>query len=365
MPTSRTATQSDRSNLVLRALAALVALVALLGYVKPAAAGELLRLRLNSKVVVNTPPVKLGDVLAVRGSAPAGWDAIAATPLWRPGQEPIAAQALRVERDDIAERLAAAGVNMADVLLMGGLSCEVTCAWSMPQREAPAPVTDTTPTDPDAPHETTLASAIRTQVEAELKALGGTAEVEFEVGAADALALATPEWTFTIRPGSGEKLGLRQYTVDLQRSGRFYRTVQIVCRVRLIRNVLVAARPLSVGATVSNDDLAVERRVFDQPGDFGLANPAEAIGRQIRHFIPLNTMLTPQDLRNGDIVQRSRPVMLVGGAGGVQVSTSGIALDSGAYGETIRVRLGDPVKSRREVRGVITGPGVVELSDAH
>jgi flagella basal body P-ring formation protein FlgA len=47
----------------------------------------------------------------------------------------------------------------------------------------------------------------------------------------------------------------------------------------------------------------------------------------------------------------------------VHVQLSGVALDSGHFGDSVRVRLGDTRKSRTVLRGVVTGVGTVNVAE--
>ena len=71
-------------------------------------------------------------------------------------------------------------------------------------------------------------------------------------------------------------------------------------------------------------------------------------------------MIRPGNLKSVDLVRRSQPVTVVGGES-VSIRLNGEALDSGGYGETIRVRVGNSRSNRREVRAMITGVGTVRL----
>ena len=80
-------------------------------------------------------------------------------------------------------------------------------------------------------------------------------------------------------------------------------------------------------------------------------------------FIPAGQMVRRSALKSVDMVRRSRPVSVIGSTTSIQVHVTGVALDSGGYGESVRVRLGDSRKDRRVVRGVVTGLGTVRIEE--
>jgi len=47
------------------------------------------------------------------------------------------------------------------------------------------------------------------------------------------------------------------------------------------------------------------------------------------------------------------------------VRLTGMALDSGGYGDTVRIRMGDTRGERQLLRGVVTGLGTVRLVEGN
>jgi hypothetical protein len=206
------------------------------------------QLRLRPSAVVYADQVTLGDVLVL-----ADCDAELRA---RIEHEPVQPRtptgaALAVPHAEVVQRLHGLGVNMARVLVVGALECAVEFSAS------PAAVTGAAATPGgvllrERPAEfagRTLADVLRAHVEDELAELAGHAELEFDRGGDDYIGLTTPPWEFNITSSArGPRLGLREFRVVIRRDGRTQRTVQVFARVRLVRDVLVARRPLSVAA---------------------------------------------------------------------------------------------------------------------
>jgi len=79
--------------------------------------------------------------------------------------------------------------------------------------------------------------------------------------------------------------------------------------------------------------------------------------------VPLGELVPTDALKAGELVVRSRPVTVIGDNASVQVRLSGVALDSGGYGDTVRVRLGDGRRDRKILQGTVTGVGTVRLAE--
>jgi flagella basal body P-ring formation protein FlgA len=332
---------------------------------------DTVRLHLRSEVTVYGEVATLADVLELRDAAPELLELLANTPLRPDGAAAETDTELVVTHAEITHRLNEIGVNMARVLVAGALRCTVQVAQPAPQvvrappREA-APLLRGVQLVGDVQRVgRTLAEVVRDTVQAELAELGGTVELQFERASAPYLRFSTERYEFRVSTRSRNRLGLRDFRVVVRADGRVQHTLSIAAKVRLIRSVVVAARPLSIGNPVRSDDVTLETRVFDQDGELGIPQVAQAVGQQVGQFIPAGAMITSDALDEVDLVKRSSPVIVVTDNGGVQARVSGVARDSGAYGEVIRVRVGSGRKERRELRGVVTGVGEVRLVDGN
>lgn len=319
--------------------------------------GAPVRLQLRAHVVTEDSVPTLRDVLTLDGVDARLIDTIADQPVLADASSVVTA----VTHQQVIERLEALGVNMARVLVSGASRCRITPAPEVAEPvtagQGPAPLVRSG----DDVGRDTLAGRIRRYVELELKDAGGRVDVEFELAGQEFLSLTTPPFHFSIRGERGPELGLRLFRVSIYRDDVRQRTVEVAARVRLIKDVLVAARPLNAGSTVRREHLTFAQRIFDQDPGSGLVRLDEVVGQQVARFVPEGEMLAGGDFRRVDLVKRSRPVTVVG-SGPVSVHLTGTALDSGTYGDAVRVRLGDR-RDRRVVRGVVAGVATVELAE--
>jgi len=330
---------------------------------------EVSRLRLRPQVEVCGAAVTLADVLTFAEADPRLKAEIAHQPV-NPDLQPPAKTVFTHEQ--IVQRLGELGVNLSRVLVSGALNCRVTLeparaqtgveappAWAGAGSRHTAPLTRLQATNEG----NTLADALRTYVNAELASLGGTAEIEFERAGQEFLTLTRPPWEFIIRSSSsgGDKLGLREFEIVIRRDGRTQRTARLAVRVRLVKDVLVARQPLGIGTFVRQEDVALEPRMLERRQDVGLDEVGQIIGQQVKRYIPVGEMIRRGDIKAVDLVKRSRPVSVSSAGDGVSIRLTGMALDSGSYGDTVRVRIGESRKDRRILRGVVTGVGSVSL----
>lgn len=336
-----------------RATTMLLALAAQQSY------AETVRLRVRDIAVVTGRPATLADVLAIE-SAPADVAELATSVSL---ELPAAPLSETITHETIMHKLRAAGVNPGNVLLGGAAHCRLTLAVEAEVEAAPDEAAGPTaaPSAPSAAEGgATLADLLRERITESLRKLNGEVEVEFERSAGDALSLTSPPFEFAIRGSEGQKLGLREFSVAVRRDGKTQRTLRIAAHVRLIKRVLVARRALNQGTQLREDALEFAPRLFAEDGSLGVEFLEQAVGQRVKRFLPAGAMIQPSDLDAMDLVQRSRPVTITGGEN-VSLRLTGVALDRGRYGDTIRVRLGDSRKNQREARGVVTGFASVRL----
>jgi flagella basal body P-ring formation protein FlgA len=324
--------------------------------------GEVACLKLRAQAIVTSDTVTLGDVLEFGDGTEQLAEQVSAQPV---AGDPHARGGAAVGHDQIAKRLDELGANLSRILLSGALQCQIKRAAGQSTGDDPAPDPQSPISDPQSASPGTLAAALRARVDGELAALGGTAEISFERAGQEFLQLTTPPWQFQISSTDRDKVGLREFQVLIRRDGRVQRKASVLARVRLVRPVVVARQPLNPGNFVRGDDVAVETRVFEQGIGREPTRVEEVVGQQIRRFVPPGERVAADALQAVDLVVRSRPVTVTGENAGIQVRLTGVALDSGGYGETVRVRLGDSRRERKMLRGVVTGLGTVHLAEGN
>lgn len=322
-------------------------------------------LRLRSQVTAAGQGVTLAELVDLSAAAPELTARLAASVILEASvAQPIAT----LTHDELIERLHQLGINRATLLLTGALTCTVT----FPELEVIDDDPETQGTSArnsvfrvgasQATHAAgSLAEQVRAYLAREFSEDGGEVEVQFERASQAFLDLTSPTYEFSLRSTGRRKLGPRQVRATIRRDGRTQRTVELFVQVRLVKQVAVAKRPLNVGSLVEADDLRLERHIFDSHEAVGLDDVNVLVGQQVSQFVAAGAQLKRESLKSVDLVKRSRPVTLVGSSVGVRATVTGVALDSGEYGDEVRVRLGDQRRGRRVLRGIVTGVGTVRL----
>jgi flagella basal body P-ring formation protein FlgA len=128
--------------------------------------------------------------------------------------------------------------------------------------------------------------------------------------------------------------------------------------VRVMDQVVVAARPLSRGVTLSADDVRlVEYDLATLPSGY-LLDLAKAVGAQMRLPVAAGSVLLPSQIEGPRLVRRGDLVNAVARAGGLEVRIQAQALADGAAGDTIKLR--NPL-TKKEFSGVVTPEGLVQV----
>lgn len=118
---------------------------------------------------------------------------------------------------------------------------------------------------------------------------------------------------------------------------------------------LITSRRIMAGELIGADDIkAVELPAPEQ--EYGVfANPADVIGKMARSGLAPGVWLRAYMVQAPLAVHINQPVRVLAGDGSFQVAADGIALNNGAIGDDIAVRM----PGSRVVRGTIDAGGNV------
>lgn len=135
-------------------------------------------------------------------------------------------------------------------------------------------------------------------------------------------------------------------------------SIYVPARVRVLAEVLVAARPLAPGAVLTDADLALRSGDLGEFPAGALTDRSQALGHQLSFGLPAGRPLRGDLLRAPLAVQQGQSVTVVSRGAGFQVSTDGRALNNAATGQVAQVR----TAGGQTVSGIARRPGVVEVS---
>ena len=132
--------------------------------------------------------------------------------------------------------------------------------------------------------------------------------------------------------------------------------VFIPVQIKITRNLIVSARPLSSGQTLSAQDIA--KQSMETMQDEGITDEKRVLGKVLRYSISAGTIIRPEMLRASYTVRQGQAVQITVHGGGFTLSNSGIALNNAGPGESVQVR----IESGRVIMGTATEDGSVQIN---
>lgn len=160
----------------------------------------------------------------------------------------------------------------------------------------------------------------------------------------------------TFRPNGGAVVG--NTVIGVRCSGVHPWTLYVPVKVSARLPVVVAARPLVRGEQLGAGDLKLATRDLGNLAYGYLTAESQALGQIVMRQTSAGQVILPGMLAPPILVKRGQQVTLVSSAEGIEVSTEGVALASGARGQWVKVRNS---RSHRIIDGVVAGPGRVSV----
>ncbi len=186
--------------------------------------------------------------------------------------------------------------------------------------------------------------------------------MSFEADSQAFLDLTSPPMTFKLARRTGAVPGLATFEVEVSQDGRVLQTVAVKATVTMVREAVVASRPIVKGTIVLPEDVRVESITARSVQQAVAGDPVLVVGRRAERFFAEGEPLDPQQLSAVPIVSRQQVVRVVAVVGGVRLESVGWALDEAAGGQLVRVKLAD--RPDEPLSGVATAPGVVTVGEA-
>lgn len=131
---------------------------------------------------------------------------------------------------------------------------------------------------------------------------------------------------------------------------------EYIVRARISAPVVVLAAPVAANEVLTDAHVTVGQRDITSIAD-PVTDPVAAVGQTSRRSLRAGDVLRNNSLSAPVLVKRGDAVVMIARIEGIEVSTAGEALDSGARGVTVRVRNS---ASGQTVHMRVTAPGTVE-----
>lgn len=133
-------------------------------------------------------------------------------------------------------------------------------------------------------------------------------------------------------------------------------SIFIPVQIKITRELLISAKPLTTGQIVHEEDLA--RQTTETTQNIGLTDARQAIGKVLRYSIAAGYILREDMLRAPFSVKQGQSVRLSIQGGGFSLSSAGVAMNNASEGETVQIR----TSSGRVVSGIAGAEGVVHIN---
>ncbi|OIQ82012.1 flagella basal body P-ring formation protein FlgA precursor [mine drainage metagenome] len=135
-------------------------------------------------------------------------------------------------------------------------------------------------------------------------------------------------------------------------------TIYVPVSIKVSRQVVVSARPISSGQTIQAEDVQLQQRDITMFAGSALTAPDQAIGKNSAVPVPSGTVLRTEMLRIANIIQQGQTVRLVAQGTGFRVSSEGTAMNNARPGQVVSIK----TRSGQIIKGIAVSEGVVEVS---
>lgn len=182
-------------------------------------------------------------------------------------------------------------------------------------------------------------------------------QVSFEIGNLDRDNRLAPCDAFDIsRPAGAQTWGRTNLLVRCLGNARW--RIYVPVHVRIKSEYLIAARPISQGQLLDADDVATQVGDLSELPARTLTDMRLAVGKAATMTIAAGSVLRSDMLKVMPVVRQGQSVKVLSRGPGFEVTNEGRALNNGAAGQVVQVRLA----SGQVISGVATAGGNVEVN---
>lgn len=199
------------------------------------------------------------------------------------------------------------------------------------------------------PAEPAAVGAVRAFLLERADGLGDSVAVEVRTPSAHLPPCVAPE---VFLPGHGQKPWGR-VSVGVRCGEQQRRVRYMQARVSVTGRYWVSAGELPAGTPIRAGMLSAERGDLSRLPANAVLDRDRILGQEAARPLSAGTVIQSHQLRKPALVARRQAVTLVAGGEGFRISREGRALDDGALGGQVRVRL----SNREVVTARVTGPG--------
>lgn len=162
-------------------------------------------------------------------------------------------------------------------------------------------------------------------------------QVTFDPTDSAYLKLAEPTFRFQLDPRRVRDLGSVSWDVTIM-SGNNQQKITLNANARCWQRELVMAKAASVKQVLQDDDVIERRVLVDHIPDDQVLTRSQIVGQQSARDLKPGTVLTSRLIDPVPLARVGQYVTITLNQGGVQVKTVALAMETGSYGQTIRLK---------------------------
>ena len=287
----------------------------------------------------------------------------------------------KLSLDELRNTLSGAGVNLAMVRFAGATSCLVSRADNGTEEAAvddhgvvqqwlqqktkpevaptsqPATVSGSDVADAECGPFRTLRDRMLIDLSQRLNLPIDELEMTFDAKDRNLLNLSEPLFRFQLDPRRVRDLGKVSWDVTIM-TGQTQKTVTMNADAREWERELVLSKAANFKQVLRDDDLTERRVLVDHVSDDQVLTRTQIVGQQASRDLKPGTVLTARLIDPVPLARLGQYVTITLNEGGVQVKTVAKAMESGSYGQTIKVKS----EQTQDVFDVtLTGPQVASM----
>lgn len=313
---------------------ALLGGVAIGAFLTRGAEGAIIQFR--SPVSATSSVVRLSDVAEIRGADPrqlAQLEAIEICP------SPAAGRNRRIDFESVRARLAARGVNLAELEFSGDSMIVVNgpeepLHTSTIQQLSGVALSDTAQRRAEKILEQAIGRFVRQQAPEV-----GTLQIRLRLTPDQSSQLLTSvNSRLQIAGGRAPWIGQQEFAVRTIDNRGNDRQFSFRCLVNPLPQVPVARFNINKGQVLKEEDLVWQQ--IEKPADLegAITQPQGLIGQETRRSLRAGKPVTPQDIRGVPMIRSGELISVYSQVGSVVAQTTAKAAGDGSYGELIQAQ---------------------------
>ena len=162
-------------------------------------------------------------------------------------------------------------------------------------------------------------------------------QVSFDPKDTNLLNLSEPNFHFDIRPEQVRDLGEVSWNVSVLTDGGEQK-VRVGALARAWQNQMVVSQPIAYRGVFRDEDLAQRRVLIDRMSDDTVLDKTQIVGQEAARDLQTGMVMTARMVEAVPLAKTGQYVTVTLNEGSVRVTTVARAMETGSYGQSIKVR---------------------------